>query len=376
MTTTRSAKRLNSSEMFEYAFKIAAKVAEYSAETISSVSLEGDDSCYAVKFSGYIIVKEKDHLIAQQKKNISQKVEYFDPSSKEIMTKEVFIVYPTADKDQITLDCAGAVPLNKSLDLVKQEQKRSENKEQIFIIPLCEARPYERNRFISWAASWLQWLSGGCFSLPTVRQHWTLLVIKGDQCHFYDPKGSSSAWSYSVDPVKEALELKGFSFSENYVGLQNWNDGTHCGYFVGNIMKRESIHFVYGHETLPIEKTVDDSFREYRELKEQRNRSYIKFIAKHDFRSTQANLFSTFLSPSELKLFSPVAKNQPERSQWYEGLNTKPPLPSCLFKKERNPTCKVTFGIATEIKPESELEIDEQRLGSSSPTAGCDPTII
>lgn len=207
----KSRSQLHPYEVFVHAFQIAAKEAKGTPEAISLD--EKNSQSYAAKFS------------------------YSND-------KKAVLLCPTSDTNKVSRASGGARPFLDSLSLVEREQtSHPENQPPpLFIIPLCEARPY--SGFIPWARSWLSWLTCGVISpFPEVRTHWTLLTIEGTKCHFYDPKGTTSSWVYSLEPITTALQSKGFTLTEEYLGWQSWDNETHDSFYVGDLITRKLTSF-------------------------------------------------------------------------------------------------------------------------------------
>ncbi len=259
--------RLSSTDMFSYAFHLAATY-EKSCTEIQPVLPNEDNNSFAAKFSYSDTSNIRGGLSGMPTQNDRGQV--IGHSVGTATTKDVILLYPTSDTTEVTRYSAGAIPLEESLKLIDEERKK--NFGALFIIPLCEARSY--SGFIPWAVSWLSWLSFGLIPpMPEARQHWTLLVIEGNQCNFYDPKGTvSSSWVYSLAPVTQALKTRGITVTEHYAGQQEWDDGTHCGYFVGEFIKRNILGFVFGQSDYQIY----DTKKYVSDYHASRNQSVIK----------------------------------------------------------------------------------------------------
>lgn len=187
--------RLTSSQMFEWAFYRIHSALSASEEKfqISPIRPSPDSEQYGAKFS----VEGKG-----------------DEAGRTIL-----LLNPVSDHDKIELkrDNAGTQPLPETKAWVDQLVKEYNNPASypVIFVPMAECHG---------------------------RYHWTLLLIKKEQCYFYDPKPAMgtkwiSSFFYSLENLKNYLGS--YSLHDDnihYTNLQSMLDDQHCGYFVGDIV--------------------------------------------------------------------------------------------------------------------------------------------
>ncbi|MCD6040100.1 MAG: putative substrate of the Dot/Icm secretion system, LepB-like [Gammaproteobacteria bacterium] len=136
------------------------------------------------------------------------------------------------DKKPNMAAAAGATPLPDILKKIRILQKT--NPDDVYFVPLAECHTV-----------------GGL-----LRQHWTMLMIKENECYFFDPCaktllpwGLSLSSVYSLKPLKEIVREQGFNWKTQkhscYLGWQY--DAVNCGRFTGEII-RQVTDLLY-HET-------------------------------------------------------------------------------------------------------------------------------
>ncbi len=145
----------------------------------------------------------------------------------------------------------GTSSLDQALNVIRGRQQLNEQNQQnqVFIVPLCETRPY--SPVYRWAMSWLSYLTDGYIKpVPKAQKHWTLLVIQGTECEFYDPKTSLSRWGYSLNPMRKTLTKKGFHLSkEHCLDWQNDKDTTRSNQSViGMVINQRISSFIENRE--------------------------------------------------------------------------------------------------------------------------------
>jgi hypothetical protein len=131
----------------------------------------------------------------------------------------IVLTSPASDIETIDASAVGTTPLPQMLKQIRELQKDGKN--NTYFVPLAECWP----------------------TVPygPPRQHWTLLMIRGDRCYFVDPcpLWKSASLPYSKGPFEwgmvRMLQASRFDTpSTSYLGWQQ--DSVNCGRYVSAII--------------------------------------------------------------------------------------------------------------------------------------------
>ena len=145
----------------------------------------------------------------------------------EINDKNIILLQPARNYDGQDVRVPGSLPLPTLLDWIN---KREKDDDILYLIPLLES--------------------------AETRNHWTLLVITGQQVYFFDPKGriDSAGYDFELRNLETYLAVASYQFSaENarYMDIQPVTDHTRSGQYVcylindllSQVMKRHQFDY-------------------------------------------------------------------------------------------------------------------------------------
>lgn len=131
--------------------------------------------------------------------------------------KTIVLLSPASDSAEINdeMENFGTTSLlqvsEKIRLLQKEEKEEKEDSRTTYVFPLAEC---QRTR------------------LFIKRSHWTLLMVEGNNCYFYDAKSNLSSLLYSLSAIETILAKNNFVLKNiNYCGWQM--DHVSCGYYAG-----------------------------------------------------------------------------------------------------------------------------------------------
>jgi len=153
----------------------------------------------------------------------------------------IVLTSPAADDDQRNHKNAGTSPLSEVLANIRTLQNHNDVN-TTFLVPLGECQ-----QFSNWSSYY--------------RQHWTMLMIQGDNCYFFDPcsdalwptwfpgQVSGSAF-YSLDPLKQILDKNKFRLNDDliYLGWQKVGDSVNCGRY-GSAIAEKIAEFIFSKQS-------------------------------------------------------------------------------------------------------------------------------